>query len=58
MSKNEASATKEVNSSRTNQLPNPKNIAVRAYEIFLERGATPGRELEDWLQAEVELAKK
>src|SRR5437867_6996134 len=26
-----------------------------AYEIYLERGSEPGRELEDWLQAEREL---
>lgn len=30
-------------------------VAVRAYHIFLSRGATPGRELDDWLQAEHEL---
>jgi DUF2934 family protein len=27
----------------------------RAYEICLERGSEPGRELDDWLQAEREL---
>jgi len=27
----------------------------RAYELYLARGAQPGRELEDWLQAEREL---
>lgn len=30
-------------------------VAVRAYHIFLSRGATAGRELDDWLQAEQEL---
>jgi hypothetical protein len=30
-------------------------IRRRAYEIYLERGAQPGLELEDWLQAEREL---
>ena len=30
-------------------------IRRRAYEIYLERGGLPGRELEDWLQAEGEL---
>jgi Protein of unknown function (DUF2934) len=30
-------------------------IRRRAYEIFLERGAQSGLELEDWLQAEREL---
>lgn len=30
-------------------------IAVRAYEIYLSRGGSPGRELEDWLEAEQQL---
>jgi hypothetical protein len=30
-------------------------IRIRAYELYLARGAEPGRELEDWLQAEREL---
>ena len=30
-------------------------IRARAYELYLARGAQPGRELEDWLQAELEL---
>ena len=32
-----------------------QEIRDRAYEIYLERGAQPGYELEDWLQAEREL---
>jgi hypothetical protein len=32
-----------------------EQIARRAYEIYLARGSEPGRELEDWLQAEREL---
>jgi hypothetical protein len=31
-------------------------IRDRAYEIYLQRGAQPGYELEDWLQAERELS--
>ena len=30
--------------------------AKRAYELYLERGSAPGYELEDWLQAEAEMA--
>jgi hypothetical protein len=30
-------------------------IRLRAYEIFLERGEQPDRDLDDWLQAEREL---
>ena len=36
----------------------PKDrIAERAYEIFKSRGGKPGRDLDDWLQAEKELAR-
>ena len=31
---------------------------MRAYELFLARGATPGNDMEDWLQAERELTQK
>jgi hypothetical protein len=58
MSDMETLATPELESSPTSQLPIPDDIATRAYEIFIERGASPGRDLEDWLQAEMELAKK
>src|SRR5438876_12077744 len=34
-----------------------EEIRRRAYQIYLERGEQPGRELEDWLQAENELAR-
>ena len=36
--------------------PAREEITRRAYEIYLERGEEPGRDLEDWLQAERELA--
>ncbi len=32
-----------------------EEIRIRAYEIYLERRALPGDEIEDWLQAEREL---
>ena len=35
-----------------------EEIRQRAYEIYLNRGATPGFELDDWLQAERELRSK
>jgi Protein of unknown function (DUF2934) len=38
-----------------NRSLNHSEVRRRAYEIFLERGGLPGRELEDWLQAEYEL---
>ena len=36
--------------------PSHDDIARRAHEIWLERGAEPGRELDHWLAAEQELA--
>ena len=35
-----------------------EDIRQRAYEIYLDRGAAPGLELENWLQAERELRSK
>ncbi len=32
-----------------------EEIALRAYEFFLQRGCEHGRDLDDWLQAEREL---
>jgi hypothetical protein len=34
---------------------NQEDIKRRAYEIYQEHGSLPGREVEDWLQAESEL---
>lgn len=35
--------------------PSDEMIRKRAYELYLERGAVPGRELEDWEKASREL---
>jgi hypothetical protein len=40
---------------KATQAPTPEDIRVRAYEIYLARGAQPGREVDDWTQAEREL---
>ena len=56
-------------SSRPNQIGEPdgsgnessydprERIAARAYELYLQRGATPGQETDDWLEAERELLR-
>jgi hypothetical protein len=31
------------------------DVRLRAYELYLQRGATPGNDVGDWLQAEEEL---
>jgi hypothetical protein len=40
---------------RLQQSTREQKIRGRAYEIYLQRGAQPGCEVEDWLQAEREL---
>jgi hypothetical protein len=35
--------------------PTIEQIRQRAYELFLEGGGQPGKELEHWLRAEAEL---
>jgi hypothetical protein len=42
-------------SSPSETMTDPKKIEHRAYELFVERGSTPGCDLQDWLQAEGEL---
>jgi hypothetical protein len=42
---------------RAKTVPSHEQIATRAYELFLERGASNGHDLEDWLTAEHELAE-
>lgn len=51
------SASKEApkKSRRVATAPTYDEIALRAYHIYLERGATPGDPMQDWLQAEREL---
>lgn len=38
--------------------PTQEEITLRAYEIYLERGGSPGDALGDWVQAERELLEK
>jgi hypothetical protein len=37
--------------------PSRRQIAARAYQIYLERGRQDGHDMDDWLQAEYELMK-
>jgi hypothetical protein len=37
------------------RIPDHHEIAKRAFEIYLSRGGWPGKDLEDWLQAERQL---
>jgi hypothetical protein len=40
---------------RTHSDPTADAIEARAYEIFVERGRTPGNPVDDWHRAEAEL---
>ncbi|MHB8079333.1 MAG: DUF2934 domain-containing protein [Candidatus Krumholzibacteriia bacterium] len=42
-------------SARLAARPDQETIRLRAYQIWRENGSMPGRELENWLQAEREL---
>jgi hypothetical protein len=35
--------------------PTQEEIALRAYQIYLERGGSPGNEFEDWMEAQRQL---
>ena len=39
------------------QHPSEERIRARAYEIYLQRGAQPNHDTDDWLQAEYELMR-
>jgi hypothetical protein len=47
--------TETTAASARGHVPTESEIAARAYEIFLSRGASDGQDLDDWLQAEREL---
>ena len=54
--RNRAPEATELDDAPLTQLsPTHEEIQCRAHEIYLSRGATEGRELSDWLQAERDL---
>jgi hypothetical protein len=54
--KSSSTTTKKYHSAKS--APTHEEIALRAYEIYLERGGAPGDALEDWTRAERELREK
>ena len=57
--KRNGSTEAEATQSNTGEVPfenstNEEEVRRRAYEIYFERGEQPGRDLDDWLQAERE----
>jgi hypothetical protein len=56
MAKTMESSSPATQKPRTNGTPLSREaIALRAYQLYLERGAMPGNELQDWVQAETQL---
>ena len=55
ISKSQASSNHGTGEISVGSAARDEQISRRAYEIYLERGAQPGREVDDWLQAEHEL---
>jgi hypothetical protein len=49
------SSPKVTKSRTTLKSPGPEDIALRAYQIYLERAGAPGNPLDDWIRAEREL---
>jgi len=56
MPKTGRSSSPTITKPRTAEIhPTTEEIALRAYQFFLERGGAPGNALEDWTRAEREL---
>ena len=53
-----SSLTTTKKSQPTKRAPTHEEVALRAYEIYLERGEAPGDALADWTRAERELLGK
>jgi Protein of unknown function (DUF2934) len=58
MKKTPAPKVKKSPASETEIRPTREEIALRAYQIYLERDGAPGSALEDWTRAERELLEK
>jgi Protein of unknown function (DUF2934) len=47
-----------VKNSGSDALPLEERIRLRAHELYIDRGNESGSELDDWLQAEDEIAEE
>ena len=56
-SPDQATSTQRQDTTHAASPPSEEEIRCRAYEIYLERGAGSGGEIDDWLRAERELTK-
>jgi hypothetical protein len=51
-------ATARLKTAQTESLLREERIRRRAYELYVKRGKVPGRETDDWLQAEDEIHRR
>jgi hypothetical protein len=51
-------ATARLKTAPNETLLREQRIRRRAYELYIQRGKGPGRELEDWMQAEEEIRRQ
>ncbi len=51
----ESAAAPQTTGDTTAAVPERDRVAMRAYELYLERGGSEGGELDDWLAAEREV---
>ena len=58
MASPKAAAKQQPGSAANLSADRTEEIRRRAYELYLRRGEKDGSELEDWLEAEVELREK
>jgi hypothetical protein len=59
MPKTRAAASPTVKKSKKmKSQPTQEQIALRAYQIYLERNGAPGNPFEDWVRAERELTEQ
>ena len=55
---NGRAASTKTKSPSAKKLSHQEKVALRAYEIYLERNGSPGNPLEDWVRAEREVMQK
>jgi hypothetical protein len=56
-SEHQAISTQAASEFPVSDSPSHEEISHRAYEIYIERGKQRGNDLDDWLQAELELGQ-
>jgi hypothetical protein len=56
--KTNSQSDEDQTTSKLAETPSEQEIALRAYEIYLDRGQADGRDLDDWLEAKRQLTSE